>query len=141
MENNPNTPSEALVSKDRSQQQVFMDVENDNSNITPANIMTHPTLGKEYNNLLKLLNKKNRVEGTCALLKKCILNQVIPRSFNNANTDLYEQFCDNSKRRWNATTFLRIELSLEHHLKSLENLKKAYETAKTTLSVKLKSQK
>ena len=95
MDNNPNTPSEALVSNiDQSQQQTYIDVENDNSNITPANSMTHPTLGKEYNNLLKLLNKKNRVDGTCSLLKKCILHQVILRTFNSSRTDLYEQFCE-----------------------------------------------
>ena len=41
-------------------------------NTTPFNIVTSRNLSKEYRELLKILDKKNRKEGTCNLLKICI---------------------------------------------------------------------
>ena len=90
-------------------------------------------LSREYKDLLNILSKKNNVEGTCSLLKKCIKENIIPTPFNLANTDLYDKFCDASKKRWDASTFFRIQILLDHHLKSLENLNNSYNTKKTTL--------
>ena len=45
---------------------------NENETPTPINIMTNKNLSKEYRELLKILDKKNRKEGTCNLLKICI---------------------------------------------------------------------
>ena len=82
------------------------------------------------------MDKRNRKEGTCNLLKQCVLKRVIPRSFNSANTELFEDFCTASKNRWNATTFIRIQISLDHHLKCLENIEKKFSKAKTVLYTK-----
>ena len=110
---------------------------NVNVDETPINIMTNKNLSKEYRELLKILDKKNRKEGTCNLLKICIKKQVIPRTFDLGNDELYENLCNDSKARWDATTFFRIEISLEHHLKSLENLNKSYTNAKNLLFTNL----
>ena len=102
-------------------------------NTTPFNIVTSRNLSKEYRELLKILDKKNRKEGTCNQLKICIKKQVIPRTFDIGNDELYDNLCNASKARWDATTFFRIEISLEHHLKSLDNLNKSYTNAKNHL--------
>ena len=110
---------------------------NENETPTPINIMTNKNLSKEYRELLKILDKKNRKEGTCNLLKICIKKQVIPRTFDLGNDELYDNLCNESKARWDATTFFRIEISLEHHLRSLDNLNKSYTNAKNLLLANL----
>ena len=63
MENTPLTPPETLVSdNDQPRQQEETNVVN-GSSITPNNIMTNKNLSKEYKGLLKILDKKNGVEG------------------------------------------------------------------------------
>ena len=132
MEQYPITPTDSLVSiQDQPRQQDDASSENvSGTDMTPTTIKTSH-LSKEFKDILNLLDKRNRREGTCMLLKKCIQKQVIPKSFKSANTELYTDFCTSMKNRWNATTFLRIELSLEHHLKCLQNIDKKYLAAKT----------
>ena len=98
------TLTEAQVSSDPSQQQNETNLENveNDSVITPQNIMSSK-FAREYKDLLNILSKKNNVEGTCSLLKKCIKENIIPTPFNLANTDLYDKFCDASKKRWDLT--------------------------------------
>ena len=143
MEQNPITPTDSLVSiQDQPRQQDDASSENvSGTDMTPTTIKTSH-LSKEFKDILNLLDKRNRREGTCMLLKKCIQKQVIPKSFKSANTELYTDFCTSMKNRWNATTFLRIELSLEHHQKCLQNIDKKYLAAKTVLFTHLnKSEK
>ena len=132
MEQYPITQTDSLVSiQDQPRQQDDASSENvSGTDMTPTTIKTSH-LSKEFKDILNLLDKRNRREGTCMLLKKCIQKQVIPKSFKSANTELYTDFCTSMKNRWNATTFLRIELSLEHHLKCLQNIDKKYLAAKT----------
>ena len=75
---------------------------------TPLNIVMDKNLSKEYWELLKILEKKNRKEGTCNLLKMCIKKQVIPRTFDLGNNVLYDNLSNEGKARWDATTFFRI---------------------------------
>ena len=130
------TPAETPASSMDQLRQQDTDI-NVDVNVTPINIMTSKNLSKEYRELLKVLDKKNRKEGTCNLLKMCIKKQVIPRTFDLGNVELYDNLCNESKARWDATTFFRIEISLEHHLRSLENLNKTYKNAKKCLFTKL----
>ena len=138
MEQNPIIPTDSVESTlDQPRQQDDTGNENvSGTDMTPTTIKT-THLSKEFKNILNLLDKRNRREGTCMLLKKCIQKQVIPKSFKSANTELYQDFCRSSKNRWDATTFLRIEISLDHHLKSLQNIDKKYLAAKTALFTKL----
>ena len=99
--------------------------------------ITSRHLSKEFKDILNLLDKRNRKEGTCMLLKKCIQKQIIPHSFNSATTELYEDFCTASKKRWNTTTFIRIQISLDHHLNCLETYEKKFSEAKTYFFTKL----
>ena len=73
MEQNPITPTDSLVSnQDQLRQQDNAADENVSStDITPTNIKTSH-LSKEFKDILNLLDKRNRKEGTCMLLRKCI---------------------------------------------------------------------
>ena len=90
------TPAETPAS---SMDQPRQQDSNINVNETPINIMTNKNLSKEYRELLKILDKKNRKEGTCNLLKICIKKQVIPRTFDLGNDELYDNLCNESKAR------------------------------------------
>ena len=83
--------------------------------------MTSKNLSKEYRELLRILDKKNRKEGTCNLLKICIKKQVIPRTFDLGNDELYDNLCNESKARWDATTFFRIERSRWNLVRGVTN--------------------
>ena len=130
MQDTAMTPAETPAS---AMDQLRQQDSNVNVNVTPITIMTNHNLSKEYKELLKVLDKRNRKEGTCNLLKICIRKQVIPRTFDLGNEELYGNLCNDKKARWDATTFFRIEISLEHHLRSLENLNKSYTNAKNLI--------
>ena len=130
MQESAMTPAETPASAmDQPRQQET----NVNVDVTPITIMTSRNMSKEYRELLKILDKRNRKEATCNLLKICIKKQVIPRTFDLGNNELYDNLCNESKARWDATTFFRLEISLEHHLRSLANLNKSCKMAQHLL--------
>ena len=88
MEQNPITPADSLVSiQDLPRQQNYTGSENVSStDMTPITIKTSH-LSREFKDILNLLDKRNRREGTCMLLKQCIQKQVIPKSFTSAITE------------------------------------------------------
>ena len=100
MEQNPITPADSLVSiQDLPRQQNDTGSENVSStDMTPTTIKTSH-LSREFKDILNLLDKRSRREGTCMLLKQCIQKQVIPKTFKSANTEFYTDFCSSMKNR------------------------------------------
>ena len=83
MEQNPITPADSLVSiQDLPRQKN----DTDSENVSSTDIKTSH-LSRELKDILNLLDKRNKREGTCMLLKQCIQKQVIPKSFTSANTE------------------------------------------------------
>ena len=115
---------------DQQREQIKVDSNSKESRIlTPSSIKTSH-LGRDYKELRSILEKKNNVFGTVGLLAKCIATKTVPKGFNQNNLSQYEELCQEHQDRWLESTFIKINIALEHHSKRFDTYCKVFEQKK-----------